>query len=268
MPRVHPSSIVDPRAELAADVEIGPFCYVHAGVRLGSGTRLLSHVVVFEGTVLGVHNVVHPFAVLGNEAQVRKGTPGSDARRALVMGDHNVVREGVTINASSGDGTTTIGSHNLLMAGCHVAHDVVVGSNCVVANAVQLAGHVVIEDWVTFGGLSGVAQHLCVGQGAFVAAGAMCERDVPPFVIVQGDRARVRALNVVGLERRGVPESSREALRRAFASLWGTKRASFEKALAELERSDVFVASLARWLEDPKRAIKANKRRHPVSTPT
>jgi UDP-N-acetylglucosamine acyltransferase len=260
MPRVcHESSIIDRRAEVAEDVEIGPFCHVHAGVRIGSGTRLVSHVVVMGNTTIGASNVLHPFTVIGGEAQIRKG-PDTRAlpRNALEIGDHNVFRESVTVNTSSGAGATRIGSHNLFMAGCHVAHDVVVGSRCVVANGVQLAGHVTVEDCVTFGGLAGVAQHLRVGQGAFVAAGAMCERDVPPFVIVQGDRARVRALNVVGLERRAVPAESIAALNGAFAALWGSR--SFDDALRALDRSDPWVRILAEWLEDPVRRVRPVKR--------
>ena len=263
--RCHESSIVDPRAEIADDVEIGPFCHVHAGVRIGAGTRLLSHVGAMVSTTLGLPNVIHPLTVIGGDAQARKGAASQGTRHGLEIGDHNVFRESVTVNTSSGDGTTRIGSHNLFMAGCHVAHDVVVGSRCVVANGVQLAGHVIIDDWVTFGGLAGVAQHLRVGQGAFVAAGAMCERDVPPFVIAQGDRARVRAINVVGLERRGVPAESIAALRRAFASLWkGEAReggsCSFDDALRALDRSDPWVGLLAAWLEDPVRGVRPTKR--------
>lgn len=272
MPRViHESSIVDRHAEIDDDVEIGPFCHVHAGVRIGRGTRLLSHVVVTGNTTLGAANVLHPFAVVGGMAQVRKG-PGASAphaRQALEIGDHNVFRESVTVNVASGEGATKIGSHNLFMAGSHVAHDVVVGSRCVVANGVQLAGHVLLEDWVTFGGLSGVAQHIRVGQGAFVAAGAMCERDVPPFVIVQGDRARVRALNVVGLERRDVPARSIAALRRAFTTLWGAKArgAVFEELVGKLDREDPWVSVLAAWLVDPVRGVAPAKRGALVSKP-
>jgi UDP-N-acetylglucosamine acyltransferase len=134
------------------------------------------------------------------------------------------------------------------MASCHVAHDVTLGSHCVVANAVQLAGHVVVEDWVTFGGAAAVAQFVRIGQSAFVAGGAMCERDVPPFVIVQGDRARVRALNVIGLERRGLPASSIAALKKAFAALYVRRETSFADAIASLDRSDAFVAQLAATL--------------------
>jgi UDP-N-acetylglucosamine acyltransferase len=266
---IHATALVDPRAELAPDVEVGPYCIVGPGVRIDEGTRLIGHVVVTGHTVLGKNNVVHPFSVIGAEPQIRKY--GANAahrvgvaagRSSLAIGADNVFREHVTVNASSGERPTTIGAKNLFMAGAHVAHDVLVGSNCVVANAVQLAGHVIVEDWVTFGGLSGVAQHLRVGQSAFVAAGSMCERDVPPFVIVQGDRARVRALNVVGLERRAIAPESVAALRRAFAALWGRRAEgrSFDEAVAALERSDPQVRALAEWLSDPVRRIRPAKR--------
>lgn len=253
MARIHPSAIVDPHAELDADVEVGPWCTVGPQVRIGRGTRLVSHVVVAGDTSLGQRNVVHPFCVLGGEPQVRSAPvaerrSSGPPRLALVVGDDNVFREHVTLNLSNAEGATTLGSHNLLMAGVHVAHDAVLGSHVVVANGVQLAGHVVVEDWVVFGGLAGVAQRLRVGQSAFVAAGAMCERDVPPFVIVQGDRARVRALNVVGLERRGLEKASVAALRRAFGRLFVRRTTPLEDVLAAIATSpdarDPHVAAL------------------------
>lgn len=247
--RIHTTAIVDSHVELGDDVEIGPYCVVRRGVRIGAGTKLLAHVVVSGSTTIGRANVVHPFAVVGGDAQLRKDAADASARRSLVIGDENVFRENVTVNTSTGPRPTTIGDRNLFMAGCHVAHDVVLGSSCVVANAVQLAGHTVIEDWVTFGGLAGAAQHVRVGQSAFVAAGAMCERDVPPFVIVQGDRARVRALNVVGLERRGVPAESVARLRRAFAAVFARgDGVGFTEAVRRLDRSDAHVAAFADWL--------------------
>lgn len=248
MARIHATALVDARAELASDVEVGPYAIVGPGVRLGASTRLLAHVVVGGRAAVGANNVFHPFSVIGGDPQIRKvaaalreGPVRSDS---LVIGDDNVFREHVTVSVSSGETPTLIGSKNLFMAGVHVAHDVVVGSYCVVANAVQLAGHVVVEDWVTFGGLSGVAQHLRVGQSAFVAAGAMCERSVPPFVIVQGDRARVRALNLIGLERRGVDAASIVRLKKAFGQAF-VRRGSFDDAVRDLDRSDPLVAAFA-----------------------
>ena len=261
--RIHATAVVDPRAELADDVEIGPYTIVGPGVRIDAGTRLLAHVVASGHTRIGTNNVFHPFSVIGGDPQIRKLAPGqiddeaSVGPRALIgsliIGSDNVFREHVTVSVSSGATPTSIGSKNLFMAGVHVAHDVSVGSHCVVANAVQLAGHVTVEDWVTFGGLSGVAQWLRIGQSAFVAAGAMCERDVPPFVIVQGDRARIRALNVVGLERRGVAGSSIASLKKAFARTFGKRAAgtSFDDAVRELDRTDPLVDALARALVRP-----------------
>ena len=136
-----------------------------------------------------------------------------------------------------------MGDANLLMVAAHVAHDARVGSSCTLANGVQLAGHAIVEDYATFGGLAGVGQFVRVGESAFVAAGAMCEHDVPPFVIVQGDRARVRALNVVGLRRRGVPEASIAALKKAFRAVF-MRRGLRARAIAAVPRGDSYVDRL------------------------
>lgn len=239
-PSVHATALVDPRAEVDPSVEIGPYCVVGAGVVLGAGTRLVSHVVVEGPTAIGRGNVIHPFAVLGGEPQ-HKRHQGGPTR--LVVGDANVIREHVTVHRGTDGGTTSVGSHNLLMVGCHVAHDVALGSHVTVANGVQLAGHAVVEDYATFGGLAGIAQRVRVGESAFVAAGAMVEREVPPFVIVQGDRARVRALNKVGLRRRGVGEESIAALERAYRVLFASGR-TLREAAAVVEQGDAYVAKL------------------------
>jgi UDP-N-acetylglucosamine acyltransferase len=236
-PRIHPTAIVDARAEIHDGVEVGPYCVVGPGVVIGAGTRLASHVVVDGPTVIGRDNVAYPFAVIGAAPQ-HKRHQGGPTR--LLVGDGNVIREHVTMHRGT-DATTTVGSGNLFMVGCHVAHDVTVGSHATIANGVQLAGHAVVEDHATFGGLSGVAQFVRVGESAFVAAGAMVERDVPPFVIVQGDRARVRALNKVGLRRRGVPEGSIAALEAAFRAIFGGKRPQREAARG-VKTDDPFVA--------------------------
>jgi UDP-N-acetylglucosamine acyltransferase len=239
-PLIHPSAIVDPRAELDASVEVGPYSVVGAGVVIGAGTRLMSHVVVEGPTAIGRDNVIHPFAAIGGSPQ-HKRDQGGPSR--LVVGDANVIREHVTIHRGTDGGTTSVGSHALLMVGAHVAHDVTLGSHATVANGVQLAGHAIVEDHATFGGLSGVAQFVRVGESAFVAAGAMVEREVPPYVIVQGDRARVRALNKVGLRRRGVSEESIAALDRAFRVLFASGRVQREAA-KEIALDDPFVAKL------------------------
>lgn len=218
--RVHPSAVIDPTAVLGADVVVGPFCVVGAGAVLGAGTELLGHVWVGPRTTLGRGNRVFPFAALGAAPQSR--APAAEC--ALVVGDDNVFREHVTVHTGTVQ-DTKVGSGGLFMVGAHLAHDVQVGDHVTLSNAVQIAGHVIIEDHATFGGLAGVAQRVRVGESAFVAAGAMCEEDVPPFVIVQGDRARVRVLNKVGLRRRAIDEAEIEALERAFRAVYfGKKR--------------------------------------------
>jgi UDP-N-acetylglucosamine acyltransferase len=247
---VHASAIVDARAELAPDVVVGPYAIVEAGVSLGAGCVLHPHAVVRGPARLGAGNVVHPFAVVGGEPQAKRHVGGSGRVQA---GDANVFREHVTVHGGTEGRTTLIGASNLFMVGAHVAHDVTVGSFCVLANGVQLAGHAVIEDWVTLGGLSGVAQFVRVGESAFVAAAAACERDVPPFVVAQGDRARVRGLNVVGLRRRGVPEPSILALRRAVRKLWHAPGSTRAAALAELAGAD------DPWVQRLVRALTAEQ---------
>jgi UDP-N-acetylglucosamine acyltransferase len=247
--KMHPSAVVDPRAELAGDVTVGPYAVVEAGAVLMQGCVLHAHAVVRGMTSLGPECVVHPFAVVGGEPQAKRHAPGTAAR--VEAGPGNVFREHVTVHGGTEGRTTRIGAGNLFMVGSHVAHDAVVGSGCVLANGTQLAGHAAVEDGVTFGGLSGVTQFVRVGEGAFVAALTACERDVPPFVVMQGNRARVRGVNVVGLRRRGVPEASLRALSRAVRKLW-LSRLTRAEALAELQaETDVYVRRLLAALAVP-----------------
>jgi UDP-N-acetylglucosamine acyltransferase len=249
VPRIHPTAIVEGPADLAADVEVGPYAVVEAGAVLGPGCVLHAHAVVRGAARLGARNVVHPFAVIGGEPQAKRRGP---APPRLEIGDGNVFREHATVHGGTDGRATHIGAGNLFMVSSHVAHDVVVGSHGVFANGVQLAGHAVIEDWVTFGGLSGVTQHVRVGEGAFVAGASACERDVPPFVVVQGDRARVRGLNVVGLRRRTVPESSIDALERAVRRLWFSRRTRAEALDSLRLEDDPYVRKLLSALGAPR----------------
>ncbi|HEX8790265.1 MAG TPA: acyl-ACP--UDP-N-acetylglucosamine O-acyltransferase [Polyangiaceae bacterium] len=241
MARVHPTAIVDPRAELAPEVTVGPYAIVEAGVALAEGCVLHAHAVVRGPTALGARCVVHPFAVVGGEPQAKKHG-GGPAR--LVCGEDNVFREHVTVHGGTEGRTTRVGASNLFMVASHVAHDVVVGSHCVLANGVQLAGHAALEDWVTLGGMAGVAQFVRIGESAFVAAMTGCERDVPPFVIVQGNRARVRGVNVVGLRRRSIPDASIRALSRAVRKLWLSHGTRAEALRALVGESDPYVRLL------------------------
>jgi UDP-N-acetylglucosamine acyltransferase len=226
---VHETALVAKTAMIASNVQIGPYCVVGEGVSIGAGTILHGHVVIGAHAVLGEGNEVFPFCTLGMAPQSRR-LPHATA--AVRIGARNTFREQVTVHGGT-LAPTLIGDDNLLMVGSHVAHDVQLGSFTTLANGVQLAGHVCVADYATFGGLSGVAQHVRVGESAFVAAGAMCERDVAPYVIVQGDRARVRGINRVGLKRRGFSDVQIDDLQRALRAYQQTPENRKGNSLAE-----------------------------------
>ncbi len=244
---VHPAALVAPDADLGEGVVVGPLCVIEAGVVLGPGTRVDAHAVIRSGTRLGARNVVHPFAVLGGEPQER--TYAGEATR-LEIGDGNVFREHVTVHRGSikGGGLTRIGSGGLFMVGVHVAHDCTLGDRLELANGTLLGGHVTLGDRVVAGGGAAVGPFARVGAMAFLAAGSMVERDVPPFVIAAGDRARVRALNEVGLARGGVPEGSRLALGRAFRAIFRGEGTRAAAAAALVEDADPYVRELAAFV--------------------
>ena len=199
--QVHPTAIVEPGAQLGADVEIGAYAFVGAAVTLGPGTRLHHHASVEANTVLGAQCEVFPYACIGGKTQDLKfkgGNPG------LRVGDRNVFREYVTLHAATNDGDLTrVGSDNVLLAACHVAHDCVLGDHIVMSNGAVLAGHVVVEDHVVVGGYGGVHQFCRLGAYAMLSATAKLVHDLPPFFIADGTPAEIRAINKVGLERNG-----------------------------------------------------------------
>jgi UDP-N-acetylglucosamine acyltransferase len=256
--RVHPTAVVDERAVLGDGVEVGPLCVVGADVVVGRGTRLVASCALLGPCSLGERNLVYPYAVLGAPPQDRAWN-GEPTR--LVVGDDNVVREHVTIHrgTAKGEGLTRVGDGNLLMAGAHVAHDAVVGDRVTLTNGTLLGGHVVVGSFVVAGGHVAVAPFVRVGESAFLAGGAMVERDVPPFVIAAGDRARVRALNKVGLERRGVPACSRRALEAAFRTLFrsGETRARAVERVARELGADPYVARMLAFLGARPRPSRA-----------
>lgn len=219
---VHPSAVVEPGTRLGEDVRIGPLCYVASEAEIGPRSELVAQATILGRTRLGADNQVFPSATLGAAPQDRSysGEPTE-----LVIGAGNVFREGVTVHRGTvkGGGITRIGSECLLMAGAHVAHDCVLGDRVVLTNNTVLGGHVIVEEGVTCGGHVAVAPFVRLGRLSFAAGGACIEHDVPPFVIVAGDRARVRALNVVGLRRAGVPDASMRALKSAFRHVFRGK---------------------------------------------
>jgi UDP-N-acetylglucosamine acyltransferase len=244
---IHPTAVIGERVQLGVGVRIGPYCVLNGDITIGDRSECVSHVVVGGRCIIGAETVIYPFAALGMSPQTRVFSGGADSATleepSLSLGSNNVVREHVTIHPGA-CAATTVGDNGLFMAGSHIAHDVRVGSFVTLANSVQLAGHVQVADHVTFGGLAGAAQHVRIGEAAFVAAGSMVERDVPPYVIVQGDRARVRALNKVGLRRCGVAESEIDELESIFRDVFVGKRVPRE-ALHRTARASAFAELLA-----------------------
>lgn len=233
MSNIHPTAIVDPGAEIDEDVTVGPYCVVGPQVRIGGGTVLHNHVTVTGLTSIGFDNEIFPFAVIGVAPQDLK-YDGEPTR--VVIGDRNQIREHATIHRGTplGGGVTRVGDDNLLMVGVHVAHDCIVHSHTVIANSVMLAGHVVVHSGAGIGGGAGVHHFTTIGRLSFTAGMARVCKDVPPFMTVEGHPATVRAVNTVGLMRRGFPERTVDALKVAHRILFRDGLAMNE-ALAELE---------------------------------
>lgn len=237
MSKISPHSVIDPKARLADDVEIGPFCMIGPDVQIGAGTRLISHVVVSGHTTIGQRNLVHPHTVLGGPPQdlKYKGEP-----TGLEIGDDNVIRECVTINLGTiygskvhGGGITRLGNGNLLMVNTHLGHDVQVGNNCILANNVMLAGHIVIGNKVTLNGGVGINAWVWVDDFVYADGYSRIHHDVPPFVKVTDNT--VRALNGIGLRRGGYTEEDIEALDEAVRKLFINREKPFSTVLGEFD---------------------------------
>ena len=219
VPRIHPTALIDPRAELASDVEIGPYSVIGADVTIGAGTVVASHVVIDGHTTIGARNRIAAFNAIGGTPQDKKYA-GEPTR--LEIGDDNVLREYGTFNVGTaqGGGVTRIGNDNWIMAYVHVAHDCIVGDHTIFANKAQIAGHAEVGDWAILGGDTGVHQFVRIGPHAFTGIGTMLRQDVPPFVMVSGDPAAPHGINVEGLKRRGFDAACIAALRQAYKALY------------------------------------------------
>jgi len=217
--RIHPTAIIDPTATVADDARVGPYAVIGPQVDLAAGVVVGAHACIHGPTSIGPHTRIHPHAVLGEDPQDKKyaGEPTQ-----LIIGAHNTFREFSTANrgTASGGGVTRIGDHNLFMAYSHVAHDAVVGDHCVFANCASIAGHVQVSDYAILAGLTAVHQHCRIGRCAMLAGGAKVSQDVPPFMMAQGDRARLVGLNIVGLRRRGLELETLQALRGVYRELF------------------------------------------------
>jgi UDP-N-acetylglucosamine acyltransferase len=216
---IDPRAVIDPQAQIAADVRIGPFTVIGPDVSIGPGTWIGPHVVINGPTRIGAGNKIFQFASLGDAPQDKKYN-GEPTR--LEIGDRNVFRESVTVNRGTthDKGVTRIGNDNLLMAYSHVAHDCLLGNQIVMANCATLGGHVEIGDWVTMGGLSAVHQHTKIGAHCFLAHNAAVTRDVPPYVLAVGRPAVPHSINSIGLQRRGFTADQVLNIRHAYRLLY------------------------------------------------
>ncbi len=231
---IHPQAIVEPGAKLADDVEIGPWSYIGADVEIGAGTRIGPHVVIKGPTRIGAGNRIFQFASVGEECQDKKyrGEPTE-----LVIGDRNVIREGCTIHRGTVQdaGITRIGSDNLLMAYVHVAHDCIVGDHCILANSTALAGHVKLGDYAILGGFTAVHQFCQIGPHVMCGAGTVVLKDIPAYVMANGNTAEPHGINVEGLKRRGFAPETLRTLRQAYKIIY-RQNLTVAEALVQLQQ--------------------------------
>lgn len=232
---IHPSAVIEPGAEIGPGVSIGPFCVIGSQVRLAAGVELKSHVVIAGDTSVGEGTVIFPFASIGQDPQDLK-FKGEHTR--LEIGARNRIREYVTMNPGTegGGGVTRIGDDGLFMANCHVAHDCQIGNRVVLVNSVAVAGHCLLGDDVIVGGLSGIHQFVRIGRGAMIGALSMVTADVIPYGLVQGPRAHLDGLNLVGLKRRGANRAEIAELREVLARLHDGSFRDTARELASMDR--------------------------------
>ena len=249
-------AVIEPGAEVGENVTIGPYSIISAGTSIGDDTWIGPHVVISGRTRIGRANKIYQFASLG-EAPQHLGYGGEDT--AVEIGDHNIIREYVTINRGTvdGGGTTRIGDTNFLMAYVHIAHDCVVESNTIFANCASLAGHVTVGNYAILGGFTLVHQFCRIGGHSITGIGCVCLQDVPPFTVAAGNRAQPHGINVKGLRRRNFSEEDVIALKRAYKTLYRSEL-SLTRARERMTRDaedNASVAELIAFLDDSERGI-------------
>ena len=240
---IHPTAIVDPSAVLESDVQVGPYCIIGPDVRVGQGTVFGPHCVVDGHTTIGKQNTFDRFCSVGGMPQDKKYA-GEPTR--LEIGERNMFREYVTLNTGTVQdvGVTRIGSDNWIMAYVHVAHDCQIGNQVILANGVQMGGHVHIGDWAIVGGLAAVHQFGKIGAHTMVGGSSALHKDVPPFVMGSGNPCVPVGINAEGLKRRGFSAAAIAALREAYKLLYrrGLSLSEASDQIAQLQSEDASVA--------------------------
>ncbi|HJV33747.1 acyl-ACP--UDP-N-acetylglucosamine O-acyltransferase [Geomonas sp.] len=255
---IHSSAVVYPGAQIAEDVEIGPFAVIGPHVKIGKGTKIGPHAVIEGWTEIGENNNIFHMASVGAIPQDLK-YKGEETY--LRIGNGNTIREFATLHLGTvtGDGETTVGNNNLFMAYSHVAHDCHIGSNVVMANSATLAGHVTVQDYAILGGLCAIHQFVTVGESVMIGGGSLVGQDIPPFTILTGEgrEQKLRGLNLIGLKRRGFPEEEVSALKKAYRILAfsGLKLSeSLDKMKTEVPQTPA-VQQFITFIENAKRGI-------------
>ncbi|UCC75269.1 MAG: acyl-ACP--UDP-N-acetylglucosamine O-acyltransferase [Gemmatimonadota bacterium] len=230
-PRIHATAIVDPGAELADGVQVGPYAIIGPNVQIDDGTVVGPHAYIEKDTRIGRECFIAKGAVLGTDPQDLK-YEGEET--LLIVGDRTTIREFATLNRGTrASGSSVVGSGCLLMAYSHVPHDSRIGDHVIIANAVQMGGHVVIEDWATIGGLTAIHQFVRIGTHAFVGGASRVSKDIPPYTRAAGSPCALYGLNSVGLERRGLTKETRLALKRAYRTLFSSEM-NLSQAIEEI----------------------------------
>jgi UDP-N-acetylglucosamine acyltransferase len=254
---IHPTAIVESGARLAPGVSVGAYALIGPQVEIGEGTAIGPHVVIEGRTRIGRNNRIWQFASIGAAPQDKK-YGGEDT--AVEIGDGNTIREFVTINRGTvkGGGLTKIGSHNLIMAYTHIAHDCQIGNHIIMANAATLGGHVIVDDWATVGALCPVHQFVRIGTHSYIGGGTTVTRDVLPFSKTAAERGtRAYGLNAIGLERRGFTKERIHKIHHAYRVLLASKlntSQALEKLRAEADRGED-VEMLIRFIEASERGV-------------
>lgn len=253
---IHPTAIIDSKAQLAEDVEVGPYSVIGADVEIGKGTVIGPHVVIKGPTKIGEDNKILQFSSIGEDPQDKKY---ADEPTLLEIGDRNLIRESCTINRGTvqGGGITKIGSDNWIMAYVHIAHDCIVGNGTIFANGTTFAGHVTVEDYVILGGFSLIHQFVVLGKHCFTGINSTVLKDIPPYVMTSGQPASPHGLNTEGLKRHGFNKDVVQELKRAYKVLYKSELlfADAKKEIKEMSQSCDALVGFSDFLENSQRGI-------------
>jgi UDP-N-acetylglucosamine acyltransferase len=251
---IHPTAIISPGVEIAEETTIGPFCILNEGTRIKKGTKLVSNIIIEGDTEIGENCVIYPFTSIGLPPQDIKY---KGEKTGVRIGNNNTIREYITIHRASvgGDGITTIGDNNFLMAYVHIAHDCKIGNSILMANVATLAGHVSVEDHAVIGGLVAIHQFTRIGAYSMIGGFSGIGQDIPPYMIASGARAKLFGLNTIGLKRYGFSDTTINDLKKAYKILFREKR-TLKDALKKIQEDLPYTEEIRNLIE----FIQKNKR--------